>query len=157
MRGWRSGAHEAGERLIRHAVRRQVHIDWRGKLVWSPRYQRLSQRTQRSTAQGHEGKEFARVVPGRVCWHGHRDFFRALYKLAPRAVVRTAMAVYRDAEDFEAHFESTRRQLGGESWVGMMKPYADACTCSEGKRTLLTVGSEKFELKTSPRCLFIPR
>lgn len=42
---------------------------------------------------------------GAVGWDGHRDFFRALYKLAPRAVVRTSMAVYRGAEDFEQEYQ----------------------------------------------------
>lgn len=106
----------------------EQRIDWRGKLVRAPRYQRLSQCAQRSTARGHEGKEFARVVPGVVCWHGHRDFFRALYKLAPQAVVRTAMAVYRNAGNFESQFEATR-YAGGDRMGVHMTPYADACTC----------------------------
>lgn len=46
---------------------------------------------------------------GCVCWHGHRDFCRALYRLAPRAEVRTALARYNGA----AHFEATYRSTGG--------------------------------------------
>lgn len=107
-------------------------IDWRGKTVLSPRYQRLSQYTQTSTARGHEGKQFARVVPGAVCWHGHRDFFRALYRLAPRARVRTALAVYRNADNFEEEYPRTRTATGPEnSYVSRLTPYSAACTCKE--------------------------
>lgn len=105
-------------------------IDWRGRLVWRPRYQRVSRREQQSTARGHEGKWFSRAVPGAVCWHGHRDFFRALYRLAPKAIVRTAMAVYRNADNFEDQFEATR-YAGGDRMGFHMTPYADACTCEE--------------------------
>ena len=64
-----------------------------------------------------------------VCYHGHLAFFRALYRLAPDAVIRTGMATYRSAEELErdAH-------LAGERNVGSeYRPqrYADLCTCHE--------------------------
>lgn len=105
-------------------------VDWRGKLVWSAPYMRVSQRERQSTARGQEGKWFARTVPGAVCWHGHRDFFRALYRLAPKAVVRTAMATYRNASNFESQYRETQHQ-GGDRMGVHMTPYADACICGE--------------------------
>jgi hypothetical protein len=69
-----------------------------------------------------------RLLTRSVCWHGHRDFFRALFELAPEARVVTAMATYRGREDFEAsHEESGWRNIGSQ-----MDPiYArDACDCN---------------------------
>lgn len=62
---------------LKTGERSEQRPDWRGKLRWMPRYQRLSQRDRQSTAKGYEGKWFTPVVPGAVCWHGHRDFLRA--------------------------------------------------------------------------------
>ena len=64
-----------------------------------------------------------------VCYHGHLAFFRALYRLAPAAIIRTGMATYRSAEELErdAH-------LAGERNVGSEycpQRYADLCTCAE--------------------------
>lgn len=49
-----------------------------------------------------------RRVPGAVCWHGHRDFFRALYDLAgPNVRVKTMLADYRNADHFELEYPTT--------------------------------------------------
>jgi hypothetical protein len=49
-----------------------------------------------------------------ICWHGHRDFFRALFLRAPEAVAKTAFAKY-TAENFEAVFPETgRRNIGSQ-------------------------------------------
>lgn len=109
-------------------------INWRGKFQWSPRYQRLSAYPKRSTAKGFEGAEFHSVVPGAVCWHGHRDFLRALYRLVPDAKIRTAFITYQNAEHFEANYESTwdgAPDKARGSYPGYAKPYQDACTCEE--------------------------
>lgn len=59
-----------------------------------------------------------------VSWRGHRDFMRAVYALDAYATFKTAMATWRDAEDFEArHADSGERNIGS-----MMAPqsYRDA-------------------------------
>lgn len=110
----------------------EQRINWRGKVQWSPRYQRLSAYPKRSTAKGFEGVEFHSVVPGAVCWHGHRDFLRAFYRLVPDAKIRTAFITYQSAEHFEANYESTWDGPCGKSrgsYAGYARPYQDACTC----------------------------
>jgi len=42
-----------------------------------------------------------RTIPGAVCWHGHRDFFRALYYHDMEAIIKTTLAKYEGAEHFE--------------------------------------------------------
>lgn len=107
--------------------------DWRGKLRWFPKYQRLSTRERTSTAKGHEGQRFYPVVPGAVCWHGHRDFLRAFYRRVPDAKIRTAFITYLGASHFEASYESTYdgapKSSGG--FASYARPYQDACTCEE--------------------------
>lgn len=65
-----------------------------------------------------------------VCWHGHRDFFRALFKRCPDAQIVTAVARYHGREDFETKFEATGDQNIGSQWYPML--YRDACECQEG-------------------------
>ena len=64
-----------------------------------------------------------------VCWHGHRDFMRALFALAPEMRLKTALANYRGREDFERTFEDTF----GES-NGYHLSYGEACNCSDAVR-----------------------
>ena len=62
-----------------------------------------------------------------VCWHGHREFMRELFKANPDGIIRTAKATYQGSE----HFESTHRttayaNIGSIAFpVGM----AEACYC----------------------------
>jgi hypothetical protein len=43
---------------------------------------------------------FRRHRSNAVCWHGHRDFFLALFSILPDLVVRSAVATYRGEADF---------------------------------------------------------
>jgi hypothetical protein len=86
----------------------------RGRLPYV--YQRTSAR--------HDGRRVAAV-----CWHGHRDFLRALFRLCPDAVVRTAIAVYRGAEGFEETFPATAHRNIGSAY--MPCTMAEACLCDE--------------------------
>lgn len=99
----------------------------RGRVYTRAKYTRTS--TNRSLA--------ARSVAA-VCWHGHRDFMRALYRRAPSAIIRTAMAKYLNAAHFEAAHESTKGGYANPYAV----PFADACHCAEdaanGTPTLTT-------------------
>jgi hypothetical protein len=106
--------------------------DWRGKTQLAPAYQRKSQRARISTAKETHGKVFCPTVPGAVCWHGHAAFYRALYKLAPNAWVRTAKAVYTSAEQFEATYRDSANKPGGAfSGPYSPLPYQQACGCTE--------------------------
>ncbi len=104
-------------------------MDWRGKMRLAPPYQRLSQRARQSDAVATKGVTFYPVIPGAVCWHGHRDFFRAVYDLAPDAEFRTAMAVYKGREHFESVFPSTYFQDSQRMGYTMPRPYVEACSC----------------------------
>ena len=62
-----------------------------------------------------------------VCWHGHRDFMRAIFQMNPDAVIISSWARYNGSVDFEEKLQETgRRNLG--SVVCPM--YAqEACFC----------------------------
>lgn len=71
-----------------------------------------------------------------VCWHGHRDFFRALFKLAPNARVQTTHTKqfakgrrFYTAENFERMYQDTDRNIGSQMYP---KRYSDACDCPPG-------------------------
>lgn len=78
-----------------------------------PAYRRVNQ---------HNG----RTVPGAVCWHGHRAFMRELYRHAPEAKIRTALANYDGAE----HFERTHSQTAHHAmdYYGV-RTYGADCAC----------------------------
>lgn len=63
-----------------------------------------------------------------VCWHGHRDFFRSLFQVAPDASVKTAWAQY-NASNFEDVFPETGwRNIGSQ----ILPCYAcEACDCPD--------------------------
>lgn len=65
-----------------------------------------------------------RTVPGAVCWHGHREFMRQLFELAPEARLKTALADYRGRDDFELTHQAT--QGAGNSYH---LAYGQACYC----------------------------
>jgi hypothetical protein len=81
----------------------------------------------RSTWKTRAGGDPGRVAA--VCWHGHRDVFRALYAALPQDVtlrITTGLAVYRDAAHFEATFPDSDRNIGSQ-----MRPCmaSKACFC----------------------------
>ncbi len=114
----------------------EKRVDWRGKLKWQARYQRLSRRENVSIARGTAGVTYNSVVPGAVCWHGHRDFLRALYARVPDAKVRTAFITYQGREHFEDNYQRTWdgpvTRPTTFAYANQAKPYIDACTCDEG-------------------------
>jgi len=93
---------------------------WR--LVLRPRPECIFRRV----SAGYMRQRIRRV--NAVCWHGHREFFRALFTLAPAAVVTTSLAKY-TAANFEATYASTDRYIGL-----LVAPllYSEACSCPEG-------------------------
>lgn len=71
---------------------------------------------------GHSGK---RMVA--ACWHAHRDVMKALFKEYPNARLTSALATYRNADDFNRSFPAT----GNKNIGSMMQPMfmSDACEC----------------------------
>jgi hypothetical protein len=70
-----------------------------------------------------------RRVGGAVCWHGHRDFMRRLFDLAPDAVIISSFIRYDGAADFERkHLSTYDRNVGSQ-----IDPvcYGDLCDCED--------------------------
>ena len=68
-----------------------------------------------------------------VCFHGHRDVFRALFERHPAARIVSARARYDGREHFEASYHA---QAAGEaSPYGYFTSYADACECDDVTRS----------------------
>ena len=66
-----------------------------------------------------------------VCWHGHRDYMRAIFERDPNARIKTAWADYKGAENFERDFPETGyRNVGSMMYPAFAK---DICTCSWGE------------------------
>ena len=64
-----------------------------------------------------------------VCWHGFRDFLRAVYRRKPDAVFVTMYTTYTGASNFEDTYQAT-----GYLNIGpLVAPIAacEACTCPE--------------------------
>jgi hypothetical protein len=64
-----------------------------------------------------------------VCWHGHRDLFRALFAILPDLKVKTMMATYTGAT-FEDKFKDTYYINRGSR--ANPAEYGSLCICSEG-------------------------
>ena len=60
-----------------------------------------------------------------VCWHGHREFFRAVYRRMPQARIRSSFALYTDAEQFERTHVSQTEAKGNRLWPAVL-----SCTCN---------------------------
>ncbi len=79
--------------------------------------------------RSHSGRKVAAA-----CWHVHRDFMRHLYRLAPEAVIQSALATYRGAEDFEQTFEETGDRNMGSAFQPCAVRNACKCTDDDDKR-----------------------
>lgn len=80
-----------------------------------------------------DGEKYRRFSPftghkiAAVCWHGHRDFLRALFTRVPTAKVISSWITYDGLDDFEANHDDT-----GDRNVGsQMQPQSarDSCRC----------------------------
>jgi hypothetical protein len=65
-----------------------------------------------------------------VCWHGHRDFMQEVFRRDPDARIKTAMADYRGAADFEAKYHETAYWQVGAPIAPVFA--AEVCKCGEG-------------------------
>ena len=64
-----------------------------------------------------------------VCWHGFRDFFRAVYDREPGAIFRTALDTWKGSEDFEARFPTSGHKDIGAPIAPIA--WCEACECGE--------------------------
>lgn len=77
-----------------------------------------------------------------VCWHGHREFMRALFALAPDARITTGIITYKGSEDFErTHNETGYRNIGSQ-----MAPVAgrEACDCYDDGDGSIHMRDERY-------------
>lgn len=83
------------------------------------------------TLRPNNEKYYRRGYNGRriwaVCWHGHRDFFRALFEKAPNAKVRTTIANYDGREHFELTYSYSGNRNIGSAFDPL--PLRYACDC----------------------------
>ena len=129
-------------REVAASVGVKIHSDWAGSGIrkdgraWDFRLALNSDVPKR----GNAGYKYQRTSANRgigprkvaaVCWHGHRDFMRAVFRIDPNARFKTAIADWKGSEDFERRFAQTAFNNVGS----MMYPIfaKDACTCSHGE------------------------
>ncbi len=62
-----------------------------------------------------------------ACWHAHRDVMRAIFKLAPDALLITMLARYEGSEGFEHEFPMTGAQNAGSMMQSRLRQ--DCCKC----------------------------
>lgn len=62
-----------------------------------------------------------------VCWHGHRDFLRAIFELSPDTYVRTKLAHYKGKNDFAQKYPDTYYTNVGSSMYP--SAYGNNCDC----------------------------
>ena len=80
---------------------------------------------QRTSASGFRSDRRVNAV----CWHGFRDFFRAVFELDPNAVCRTALATWKGSEHFEANYQESGHTNIGSEFYPMR--HVDACRCPD--------------------------
>jgi len=81
---------------------------------------------------------FGRTVCA-VCWHGHRDYFRNLFRIEPKARIWTALIRqatlpirHWSADNFEEYFERTGNINIGSTYRPVRA--SEACRCDDGPR-----------------------
>jgi hypothetical protein len=65
-----------------------------------------------------------------LCWHGFRDVFRAVMAVNGEAVIRSAKAVYKGSEGFEATYPSTADINVGSMFQPAYMPEMCVGTCN---------------------------
>lgn len=96
----------------------------------SGRRRRLHGESMRARYQRRSASGFRDGIVNAVCWHGFRDYFRAVYRREPEAVFRTAYATYRGRQGFEATFPETGDRNIGSAFNPVLA--REACYCGEG-------------------------
>lgn len=123
-----------------------IHSDWSGSGI-----QKDGRALRFRLALGADKDHYRSIKRGRriaaVCWHGHRDFFRALYRRSPDARIKTALADYRGSDGFEAAFPATGHTNVG-SWA-QPEAASDACACGHEVRFATLVQDGRSLVETS--------
>lgn len=143
MQAWNTT--EADIRASADEVGLAIHSDWSGHGVT-----RVGRALQFRLGLGADKEHYRSIKRGRriaaVCWHGHRDFMRALYRRSPDMRLKTALADYRGADGFERAFPDTGRVNVGSAF----EPQAaqDACECGHEVEfgTLTRTGVENVRM-----------
>jgi hypothetical protein len=109
-------------RTHRIKLRPLVKPEWRtpaGRLrrAMRPRFKYF--RTRRDNSES--------LMSAALCWHGFRDFFRAVFAIEPSARFVTSLATYDGAADFERVFPDTSGKNIGSQFAPVA--IADACRC----------------------------
>jgi len=100
--------------------------------------------------RGHDGK---RTVAA-VCWHGHREFFRTLFALAPDCKVQTRQTrelpgnKWYTADNFEHVYGATDTNIGSQMNPQM---FSEACFCGD---TILDRVTERLMQHSDDRSQF---
>ena len=72
-----------------------------------------------------------------VCWHGCRDFFRAVFTQYPTATIRTGKATYKGRDNFEATYQDTDVNIGSQIFP---MQFSEACDCPENGSDWIGLG-----------------
>ncbi len=85
-----------------------------------------------------------------LCWHGHREFFRRLFELAPDGKVQTAQTRrfvpggWYTSANFEAVYRATGDNNIGSAFSPMR--YADACECDTHRLLRIIYGNDGWDV-----------
>jgi hypothetical protein len=69
-----------------------------------------------------------------ICWHGHRDFYRGIFRINPDARIQSGYyfkADWKGSEDFEDNYRDTGHIEIGAPIAGGYPRMCDACSCPE--------------------------
>lgn len=117
-----------------YAIAYGLGIEFQGKDASNSRGVRISGRlvAHRELANPYPARKRDRRMPHCVCWHGYRDFMRAVFERYPDARIVTGLrgkVEYRGLEDFRRNYAST----GNFNVGSIVQPLRmiSACECSE--------------------------
>jgi hypothetical protein len=66
-----------------------------------------------------------------ACWHAHRDVMRAIFRIAPDAILHTMLATYRGSAGFEHEFPATGTANAGS--IAQPIQRRECCACPTGR------------------------
>lgn len=119
----REVAQSVGVTLFAEPVKNGRAWNFRLALNTAERRNRNAKYQRTSSSGWHEGRRV-----NAVCWHGHRDFMRAVFAIDPNTRFKTALADWRGQQDFEDRFAQTAYNNVGSMMYPMFAK--DCCTCS---------------------------
>ncbi len=88
---------------------------------------RLMLGTERENYRRFSASAFHHRKVNGVCWHGHRDFYYALFGINPKAIIVTSFARYNGEEDFENKFRDTYYHNAGSQMFP--RDFGSLCEC----------------------------